>query len=36
MDVGAYNLTVEDREERLQLTNQEEWASVVESSMTVV
>ena len=36
MNIGAYNLNIDDGREERQLTNQEEWSSVVQRGTTIV
>ena len=36
MDIGSFVLTIDDGSEHLQLTEQEEWASSIQSGMTIV
>jgi len=36
MNIGAYNLNIDDGREQNQLTNQEEWSSVVQRDTSIV
>jgi len=36
MDIGAYELSIDDGKERLQLTTQQSWSSIVQHGTTVV
>jgi len=36
MDIGAYDLTIDDGKKQLQLTHQEEWSSAVLRGTTIV
>jgi hypothetical protein len=36
MNIGAYDLIIDDGREQRQLTNQEEWSNVVQRGTTIV
>jgi hypothetical protein len=36
MDIGAYDLSIDDGREECQLTNQDEWSSTVQHGTTIV
>ena len=36
MNIGAYDLIIDDYREQRQITNQEEWSSVVQRGTTIV
>jgi hypothetical protein len=36
MDIGAYVLTIDDGRKHLPLTDEEGWANIIQSGMTIV